>query len=267
MIIAWRGAPAAGPRPVTSRAGAPDVLYSPAMQRTALGGSRDAAPAGGFELSPQQVTFFETFGFLVLRGLFAAEVQQISEGFDDAFSRYADRAVVTHCHVHFDEPRRTLSNIVEACPQLQFLLDDPRVDAIATALVGEGYEYAESDGSIFTSGTSWHVDVYGSPLDRLHLKLQWYLEPLSAASGALRVIPGTNHHLSDFAVRVRSGVGLEGDREDIVHAFGVEPEELPCWRLDTEPGDLLVWSFRTVHASFGAIGPRRALAMNFREPR
>jgi hypothetical protein len=231
-------------------------------------------PAGGFDapgappeyaVLPQQLTYFETFGFVCLPGLFADDMAGISDAFDEVFSTAKTDLVETHEPVHFGRRRQTIMGFVERHEKLARLRDDPRILAIARAVVGPGYEYHDSDGSIFSAGTSWHADIFRSPLERSHVRLQLYLDPLDAASGALRFIPGTNHHDGAYATGLRSHVGLHGDPQTIEESFGVPPEQLPCWVVETVPGDLVVWSFRTLHASFGATSPRRALAMNFRE--
>jgi hypothetical protein len=48
--------------------------------------------------------------------------------------------------------------------------------------------------------------------------------------------------------------------------FGVPYDEIPSYPLETDPGDLVVWSFRTVHASFGGDARRRLFSINFKEP-
>jgi hypothetical protein len=54
--------------------------------------------------------------------------------------------------------------------------------------------------------------------------------------------------------------------EEIEDTYGVKWDEIPSYVLETDPGDLVVWSFRTIHASFGGDARRRLFSMSFREP-
>ena len=97
------------------------------------------------------------------------------------------------------------------------------------------------------------------PADRF----SFYLDPLRADTGAIRMIPGTNHYLTNFAGTL---VRTLQQPEDIEHTYGVRWDEIPSYVVETDPGDLVVWSFRTIHASFGGDARRRLFSMSFREP-
>ena len=47
--------------------------------------------------------------------------------------------------------------------------------------------------------------------------------------------------------------------------YGIEHNEIPSWTLESEPGDLIIWNFRTLHASFNGGERRRLFSINFRE--
>ena len=47
--------------------------------------------------------------------------------------------------------------------------------------------------------------------------------------------------------------------------YGVANDEIPSWTLETDPGDLVVWNFRTIHASFAGGLRRRLFSINFRD--
>ena len=44
-------------------------------------------PSTPLQITPQQVAWFETFGFLVLRGVFAEDMDRIREGFEEVFGQ------------------------------------------------------------------------------------------------------------------------------------------------------------------------------------
>ncbi len=131
-----------------------------------------------------------------------------------------------------------------------------------SSVLGPDYEYAESDGNVYSCDSEWHADIYGSPLDLRHLKVAFYLDPLDADTGAVRVIPGTNHWNETYATSLRRSFQRFGEIPEI---YGVDGTSVPCTTLPSEPGDLLMWDFRTLHASYGGHARRRLFTLNFRQ--
>jgi ectoine hydroxylase-related dioxygenase (phytanoyl-CoA dioxygenase family) len=95
-----------------------------------------------------------------------------------------------------------------------------------------------------------------------HVKLSFYLDTLRENTGAIRVIPGTHFFSETFGRTVRRKL-LDPDK--IPDEFGVAGPDIPSVPLETDPGDLVVWDFRTVHASYGGAHRRRLFSINFRE--
>jgi ectoine hydroxylase-related dioxygenase (phytanoyl-CoA dioxygenase family) len=213
-----------------------------------------------FHLSTQQEAFFRTFGFVTLRGLFRPEIERIRRGFEEVFTD--NTSWDTNEDLHFNERRRIIPAFVERSADLAWLPSDPRVVEVVTRLIGPEYEYAASDGNLFDCDTSWHPDSYQSPLHVFHVKLSFYLDALKGGTGAIRMIPGTNFFNSEFALEVRRNTD---DPKRIEEIYGVQPDAIPSWTLDSEPGDVIVWAFRTVHASFNGGERRRLFSLNFRE--
>jgi ectoine hydroxylase-related dioxygenase (phytanoyl-CoA dioxygenase family) len=213
-------------------------------------------------LNEQQVAYFETFGFLKLRGLFRDDVADIIAGFEDVFAGEGHFRMETYVPLHGDQRRLIIPQFVTKNATLSRLLDDQRVVGIVRSLLGDDYEYAESDGNLFDCESTWHSDIYGASLDVHHVKLSFYLDTLRADSGAIRVIPGTNFFNESFARNVRRRIN---DPTKIASEFGVDDRELPSVTLETDPGDVVVWDFRTIHASFNGRERRRLFSINFRE--
>lgn len=223
-----------------------------------------------FALSPQQETFFRTFGFLKLPGLFAKESELIQAGFEEVFAAEKNPFVLDpkneyHCTrdpAYRNNPRQIIPSIIDKSDKLRWIRDDRRIRAIAGALLGEGYEYAESDGNLFNCDVYWHIDSYGAPVDIRHIKIYFYLDRLRPESGALRVIPGSQHAGGAYAWRLRGNLHQPARVKEI---YGVDLDEIPSWKLDSEPGDIIVGDLRTFHASFGGAPRRRLFTVNFRE--
>lgn len=213
-------------------------------------------------LTEQQVRFFETFGFLKLPGIFADDIDEIDRSFDEVFAAEGHVRMETHVELHGDERRLIIPQFVTKHPRLDALRSDPRVVGILTSLIGPDFEYAESDGNLFDCESFWHSDTYGAPMQIHHVKLSFYLDRLRADSGAIRVIPGSHHFRETYATDLRRGFRETVGIEDY---FGVDPREIPSIAIETDPGDLVVWDFRTIHASYyGGIG-RRLFSINYRE--
>jgi len=213
-------------------------------------------------LTPQQVTFYETFGFLRFPGLFRDDVAEIAAGFERVFAAEEHGRLETFEDLHGAERRIIIPAFVTKDPYLTALIDDPRTVSIVSGLLGPDYEYAQSDGNLFDCESHWHSDIYGAPIDYKHLKLSFYLEPLRAETGAIRVMPGTNSVDHEYAKAVRR---LTWDSTKLESTFGMDPRDLPGHVIESDPGDLIIWDFRTIHASYGGGMRRRLFSVNFRE--
>jgi ectoine hydroxylase-related dioxygenase (phytanoyl-CoA dioxygenase family) len=79
------------------------------------------------------------------------------------------------------------------------------------------------------------------------------------------VIPGTNH-LGAYrsALFDEAGDTKPGDLERI---FGVPEDQLPCLALAVDPGDVIVFDNRILHANFNGGPNRRMFLLQFGEAR
>ncbi len=228
-----------------------------------------------FALSEQQVNFFRCFGFLRIPQLFTPdEVARIEAGFEKVFEGHdepgrddvmyiKESPLHTNARLHDDPHRYIIQDFLERDENVSWLQDDSRMQAVARALVGEDYEPASSEGSLFYCETSWHPDFYKATMDQFHIKTSLYLESLKADTGAIRVLPGSHFHEETYNQKLRWMMFQETDK--IEAFFGVPADELPSYTVDSDPGDLVVWDYRIIHASFRGGPRRRLLSINFRE--
>ncbi len=193
-------------------------------------------------------------------GLFADDIDDITQGFEQVFEENPHWEIEEH--MHFDDKRLIVPGFVEKSPLLAGLPTDPRVQGIVHSLLGDNVEYAESDGNLFYCDTSWHADTYSAPMSQYHLKVSVYLDDLTGENGAIRMVPGTHHHNSEFALEVRDALA---DPSTIEEKIGIGPHDVPAHTIPSKPGDVLCWAFRTVHASFGGADRRRLFSINFRQ--
>ena len=220
------------------------------------------AAASQYLLSPQQIHFFETFGFLKISGLFTEDIDEIIRGFEELFNREDQPIWETSEALHGEEKRMIIPGFIEQSPTLSPLQNDPRVLGVVKSLIGNDYVWASSDGNLFYCESYWHPDDYAAPLHHYHNKLSFYLDDLTGKNGAIRLIPGSHFHQQTFARTLRKG--LDGSK-DVREQFGCEGSEIPSFTLESKPGDLLIWNFRTIHGSYHGGERRRLFSLNFGE--
>ncbi len=213
-------------------------------------------------LSPQQIHFFETFGFLKLPGLFADDIDDIVGGFEDMFTNDEQPVWETKEALHGDEKRIIIPGFIEQSPRLAPLQHDPRVVGIVQSIIGRDYIWSSSDGNLFYCESYWHPDDYAAPLHHYHVKLSFYLDELSGDSGAIRIIPGSHFHRQSFSRTLMRAFKDEAGVEEI---FGVKGSDIPSIAIDSTPGDLIIWNFRTIHGSYNGGERRRLFSLNFGE--
>ena len=194
-------------------------------------------------ITTKQKTFYNAFGFLVIRQLFSAEeMVRISGTFDEMLTADRDGAPFPGIK------RQSLYAIAEKSSLITGLVDDDRIYNTVESLLGPGSVWLCSEGNIYVGDTKWHHD--GPRLDDfIRIKVSLYLDTLTARTGSLRVVPGT-HQLPFF--------------EDIRAAVEEIPgPDLPAYCIESEPGDVCFNNMHTWHASFGGTAARRHLALNF----
>ena len=202
-------------------------------------------------VTDQQVQFFETFGFVLFPGLLSDCIGEVIEAFEEVW-RQLGRG---HNGLPHDGSKRScIVPFPDQHPRLCELFDDPRIDAIATALMGDDYNFMPSDGNYYSGDTGWHSD--GADTDILHVKFAFYLDPLTRDSGCVRVIPGSHRFGDLYADSLSNGIRKSED------LWGVDGAQVPAQAVETQPGDVVVFDHKTKHASFGGGGWRRMFTMN-----
>ena len=202
------------------------------------------------ELTKQQVTFFETFGYLALPGLLNDAVGEITDAFEEIWKHQAEIGSRDH-----DGTTRTmLVPFIDQHERLCALLDDQRVEGLVESLIGPGFQYVGSDGNYYVGDTAWHSDRMSTTVR--FLKVAFYLDSLRRDSGCLRVIPGSHAIDDTYAGALTESIG------QLTEAFGVDGPQLPAVALETEPGDVVVFNHRLKHASFGGDTRRRMFTIN-----
>lgn len=203
------------------------------------------------KLTDQQLAFFQTFGFLAFPGLLQDRIAEIIREFEAVF---ASRGGGHAGQPHAGKQRSCIVPFIDQNEILSSLLDDPRIRGIAASLLGEDFNFMPSDGNYYAGDTGWHSD--GWHPETVHIKIAFYLDPLTRDTGCLRVIPGS-HKIGDaFAESVNREIYSCQEK------WGLPGRDVPAVALETVPGDILVFNHNTKHAAFGGSGWRRMFTMN-----
>jgi len=204
-------------------------------------------------LNAAQKKHFATFGYLVLRQVFApTEIDAIRREADAILCRNRAGKAFT------GQRRQAMIPFFEYSPLLRTIMEDDRIYQLGVDLLGPDIILNASEGNLHVGDTAWHGgEAKIEPV--AHIKIAFYLEKTTRNTGALRLIPGSN----DPEYRRRL-LPLKAQNDDPSQMpFGVAGADLPCHVVETEPGDLVVFPETTWHAAFGGPPGRSQHAINF----
>ena len=204
-------------------------------------------------LSPEQIQFFHTFGYLGFPGLLVDRNDEITSAFETIWQEHGGGH---HGQPHTGEARSCIVPFIDQHQTLCSLLDDERILAIATSLLDMDFNYMGSDGNYYVGDTQWHSDGWKKSDHPIHLKIALYLDPLSRDTGALRVIPGSHREGEDYANTLQERV-RQSDSE-----WNIPGDQVPALALETQPGDVICFNHNTKHAAFGGGQRRRMFTIN-----
>ena len=197
-------------------------------------------------ITEEQKAHFDAFGFLMLRQRFTPqEMEEIREATVEVVRQEGGEEALSG-------ERYALMGFMERHPRLYGLVDDDRIHEIPETLLGPDFYLSSTDGHIRSGDTPWHglrvAEDAGTYAGRPTARVCLYFDRLTRENGALRVIPGS--HRRPFADHLAPLWGEEEDDPGDI-AFGAASNELPCVVLESEPGDVVVFSETVYHASFG----------------
>ena len=194
-------------------------------------------------LTEHHITFFNTFGFIILRKVFSDEELAIMDDeFETSLKTIQGERPDNEVPKHFN-----WSNLGPETPFLSLLPEDPRICETAEQLFGEHVIAVSSNSNRRVGNTHWHTDQ--SLPHSYGLKLAAYLQPLNSENGAFRVIPGA--HKQPF-----------NDKLKHIEKHGSEIT-VPYYSCDSAPGDIVIFNFATWHSSFGGSTNRRMCTIDF----
>ena len=192
-------------------------------------------------LTHQQILHFSTFGYLTLRGLFSpSEMATLRDEVTSALADAFGQAGTEPDQVR-TEPDQVggisgdyLPLAVDRAPFSQSLIaDDERTFLASAELLGGPTVPSVGIATCFTGDSSWHTRL-GPAVPGLAIWVD--LEPRTAGTGALRLIPGS--HLPDYERRLWAYCRAEPA------ASGFAQPDWPEWPhvvVETQPGDAVAF--------------------------
>ncbi|MSR84693.1 MAG: hypothetical protein EXS58_17550 [Candidatus Latescibacteria bacterium] len=209
-------------------------------------------------LTPQQLAYMDAFGVLIFPGLLEDDIGRITAEFESVF---ATQGGGHGGKPHDGTARSCIVPFIDQNEYLSSLIDDERVEGIFTSLMGEDFNYIGSDGNFYVGNTNWHSDtdwsgkMRGKP-PRLFYKMALYLDPVTRDSGALRVIPGSQHYGDRYAETLQEHLRTAPDD------WGITGAQVPAVALESLPGDVVVFNQNTKHSAWGGSNRRRMFTIN-----
>ena len=195
-------------------------------------------------LTTAQVDHFATFGFTVLRGYLADRAAALRPEADaairHAYSATYDERVIDGISGHYLPMASRLTPV-----SASLVCDDPRFIDAAQQLLGGPVIPECPEGVLYFAGAGWHDD---DGIGVRGVKFAAYFDELTAANGALRLVPGSHHpeqsaRLAAYRDR-RMPVRTDTEATDW-------QASIPGHVAATVPGDVIAFDLHAWHASSG----------------
>ena len=204
-------------------------------------------------LTPGQIAHFETFGFLVLRQLFTSE--EATRMRDEAEDIFEEFRAANYFDGHMWE---AVQPFLERRPFLSTIPADDRIYNIGVDLLGPDFILGGTEGNLQMGDTPWHGGVPKKDHPN-HIKIAFYPEPLTRETGCLRVVPGSHKVGSPDLLSVLR----DRDYGAVFMPFGMAPSDVPSFAIESQPGDVVVFTENLLHGSFGGRDGRHQHALGF----
>jgi hypothetical protein len=195
-------------------------------------------------LTTAQADHFTTFGFAVLRGMLADRVTALRAETDaairDAYAATYDERVIDGISGHYLPMAARLTPV-----SASLACDDPRFIDAAEQLLGGPVIPECPEGVLYFAEAGWHTD---DGIGVRGVKFAAYFDQLTAETGALRLLPGSQHpgQYARLAAYQRRQPPVRTGAEAATY-----PASVPGYVAATVPGDVIAFDLHTWHASFG----------------
>lgn len=218
------------------------VSVYPAVAKRSV---RDALHMPPFELSPAQLAHYGSQGYVLLDqwlspSLVSTLQAEVEAGLSEQFT-----GTDPHSQWMWSRASAVPASITPTLAKAQEL---PEFLTPARQLLGEDLVGLGVDMNRYIGDVGWHPDGRGPGPDwgLDAAKFMVYLDPVSASTGSLHIVPGTHR--------------LDGEARD-TFAAGIAPSaipdtgapEFPGAALETKPGDLIIFN---IHGKQRAVSNR-----------
>ena len=151
----------------------------------------------------EEKVHFDTFGFIIRRGLFGPEEMQ-------KFSQWFDEGCDAQCGSFTGERQMGYPGLSIHEGFCHHYLDDPRILDTLENLMGADFMLIASDAQRHSGNSHWHQDTVipmeeGKASEYLMLKVIMYLDDHSEGPGCLWLLPGS--HKRGYAESIRALIG------------------------------------------------------------
>jgi hypothetical protein len=193
-------------------------------------------------VTDQQVDHYQTFGFLVLPGYL--DEQETAE-----LAAELDRALGDGYGAHLVDRENWWGHSLpmmsrQRTPTSLALVEDDRFLGAARRLLAAQVLPTYAEGNLLFGEAGFHTDCgTGTP----GVKFVAYLESLTAAGGALWLMPGSHHRDFRAAIDAWDARNRARDAEQLWQQI----TGLPCYVAETQPGDVIAFNWHIRHASIG----------------
>ena len=109
--------------------------------------------------------------------------------------------------------------------------------------------------TFYSGDTGWHSDG-GWPRPVRFYKMAFYLDPLTADTGAVRFIPGSHRYGEQYAETVQQNIS------SLEETYALDGPSVPAIALESNPGDLVIFNQALKHSSWGGGTQRRMFTIN-----
>ena len=195
-------------------------------------------------LTTDQVDHFRTFGFTVLCGYLADRTSALRAEADaairDAYAATYHERVIDGISGHYLPMASRLTPV-----SASLVCDEPRFADAAEQLLGGPVIPECPEGVLYFAEAGWQTD---DGIGVRGVKFAAYFEQLTAATGALRLVPGS-HHPGQNA-RLAAYSKRRGRATDDA-GFAAYQARFPGYLAATSPGDVIAFDLHTWHASSG----------------
>ncbi len=209
-------------------------------------------------ITEQQVYFFKTFGFLVLKNVLTPdEIKKINEEFAVGLAKMDETKMGASVRKQYN-----WTNLGPDSPFTASLLEDERFYGIAQQILGDDCVGVDSHANQYNGNRSpWHPDIREPGPDQFSgFKFTFYLAPVDGNSGALRVVPGS--HRPGFSAEVEK-VYLKDNNPGPDDDPGLAVNEVPAHICVSEPGDAVIFDYYSWHSSWGGSKDRRMVSLQY----